>query len=406
MKNKVFLKGSGKIISFSLLLDVVSNAVSVYRSIKTQSFSDFILNFIIGLSRGTDLTIIDHDMSDGELSALGVSDANVQTQISSQTFNDISELIKCIEESKSKITIFTSGTTGLPKKVVHTVATLSRAVRSGEKHKNDIWGFAYNPTHMAGFQVFFQAFFNANTIINLFRKDASEIIREIEGNQITHLSATPTFFRLLLLEKEPHYSLKKLTCGGEKSDSSLYDRLREIFPNAKFNNVYAATEFGTLLCSQGQFFKIPEALKEFAKIENNELKVHKSLVGDFDARLLVGDFYSTGDIVEFCEDNPELFKFVGRSSSLVNVGGYKVNVEEVEDLLRAIPEISEAHVYGRKNSVTGNILCADVKLSAGKTLEKASIRSFLISKLQSFKVPRIINIVENIEITRTGKLKR
>ena len=77
--------------------------------------------------------------------------------------------------------MFTSGTTGQPKKVVHSIQTLTRSVRRGEKYNNQIWAYAYNPTHMAGLQVFFQAFENLNTLINVFNRTRSEIFNLIKN---------------------------------------------------------------------------------------------------------------------------------------------------------------------------------------------------------------------------------
>ena len=108
------------------------------------------------------------------------------------------EIVSAIQTSKSEITIFTSGTTGQPKKVLHNIMTLTRSVRTGDKYKNQVWAYAYNPTHMAGLQVFFQAFENQNTLINVFNQSREYVYQQIKAMNITHMSATPTFYRLLL----------------------------------------------------------------------------------------------------------------------------------------------------------------------------------------------------------------
>mgnify|MGYP002580413594 CR=1 FL=1 len=58
------------------------------------------------------------------------------------------------------------------------------------------------------------------------------------------------------------------------------------------------------------------------------------------------------------------------------------------------------------NSVLGNILCAEIKIEEGCSLSELDIRHWLADKLQEFKIPRKIKFVENIALTRTGKLKR
>ena len=152
------------------------------------------------------------------------------------------DVVASLQQSSSEITIFTSGTTGQPKKVVHTVDTLTRSVRLGDKYKGQVWAYAYNPTHMAGLQVFFQAFENQNTLINVFNKQRADVYELIGKYQITHVSATPTFYRLLLPFEHAYESVIRVTLGGEKSEQHLYDSIMKIFPTAKINNVYASTE--------------------------------------------------------------------------------------------------------------------------------------------------------------------
>lgn len=101
-----------------------------------------------------------------------------------------------------------------------------------------------------------------------------------------------------------------------------------------------------------------------------------------------------------------LFRFKSRKNELINVGGYKVNPEETENALLAIVGISQALVYGKANSVLGNILCADIKIEAGSSLTELEIRNQLKSNLQDFKIPRRIKFVESFALTRTGKMKR
>ena len=81
-------------------------------------------------------------------------------------------------------------------------------------------------------------------------------------------------------------------------------------------------------------------------------------------------------------------------------------MEEVEDEIRRIEEVSDTRVWSRKNSILGNILCADVKLHIGKSIEESEIRKRLTQKLQNFKIPRKINFVEEISSTKTGKIQR
>lgn len=82
---------------------------------------------------------------------------------------------------------------------------------------------------MAGLQVFFQAFENENTLVNIFGRSRNEVYRCISNHHITHISATPTFYRLLLPFEKEYDTVIRATLGGEKSDEHLYDSMRCVF---------------------------------------------------------------------------------------------------------------------------------------------------------------------------------
>jgi len=302
-----------------------------------------------------------------------------------------------------KITMFTSGTTGIPKKVSHDFKSITRFVKVTESNKESIWGFAYNPTHMAGIQVLFQALLNGNSIIRLFGLDTKDIYTEIKNNGITHISATPTFYRLLLPCSETFPSVDRITSGGEKFNEKTFKQLNQVFPNAKITNVYASTEAGTLFASQNDIFSVRPEYESLIHIENNELLIHSSLIGSTGTN--IEEWYNTGDIIEIFSQKPMKFRFVNRKSEMINVGGYKVNPLEVEEAILTLTGINNVRVYSKSNSVLGNIICCEVVANRNQITE-SSIRAFLQSKIQEFKIPRVIRFVEELSTTRTGKLKR
>ena len=90
---------------------------------------------------------------------------------------------------------------------------------------------------------------------------------------------------------------------------------------------------------------------------------------------------------------------------MINVGGYKVNPHEVEEAIMNIEGISQVRVFAKSNSVLGNIVCCEVMVTR-QNITEADIREYLHSKIQEFKIPRIISFVDAISTTRTGKLIR
>ncbi len=403
---KLFLIDNGKLFSYDNLLDKINNLDSFYPAFQNKNLFDFFANLIAALVNDKSVTLVDSDFSQQEIENIGINEVNTPEPINNKKFSSIDELITKVKHSSSNISIYTSGTTGQPKRVEHSYQNLSRAVKIGQKFEGNIWGFAYNPTHMAGLQVFFQAFENQNELINIFNLPREAVYKAISDCRITHISATPTFYRLLLPYERQYDSVVRITLGGEKSEKKLYDSILSIFPNAKITNVYASTEAGTLFAAKGSDFIIPENIRSKFKVIDDELFIHKSLIGTSTSLKLVDDYYPSGDLIEWIDEDKGLFKFKSRKNELINVGGYKVNPQEVEEIIRDIPGIKDVHVFGKQNSVIGNILCADIVKDDTNNISETNIRQLLSAQLQDFKIPRRIKFKDALDMTRTGKMKR
>jgi len=357
--------------------------------------------------------LLDSDFSKEELLKLEISDTifeqekYLQPNLSHKfkTLEDIFLFLKKNEE-KLEIDIYTSGTTGRPKKVTQSFKNLKRAVIYRKSLQDNIWGFAYNPTHFAGLQVFFQSFYNKNTLVYIFNKDFKEVYQDFKKYKITHLSCTPTFMKMLL----PHVvkklnKVKNLTFGGEKFDSRIEIVLKDKFPNGEVKNVYASTEAGSLLKAEGEYFVIPEKYLDFIKIQNKEILIKKELLGVSKSFDLENNWYRTGDLVELFDNGK--FKFKNRKSEMINVGGYKVNPTEIEDIIKEVIGVVDVTVFGRTNSVMGEIVVANVikEEKVDKEILNEKIKEITKLRLQEYKLPRSIKFVDSFELTRTGKIK-
>lgn len=402
----VFLRTAGKTYTYEELVKTINLSTTYCPYFQSKDLYAYFANLIKALVTNNPVVLIDADSSPADMPYLDFTLLNKPQEIGTCSLKDMDELIEALSQSTSEITIFTSGTTGQPKRVTHSVATLARNVRKGEQYKEHVWAYAYNPTHMAGTQVFFQALMNQSTMVNVFGESREVVYQQIERYGITHISATPTFYRMLMPFEKAYPSVKRVTLGGEKSDKQLYEHICNIFPNAKVNNVYASTEAGSLFAAKDDCFQIPANIRDKFRVENNELLIHKSLLGQSDSFAFDGEYYHSGDLIEWVNEVDGLFRFKSRKNELINVGGYKVNPGEVEDAINAIEGVQQSLVYGRANSILGNIVVAEVKLVEGASLTDLEIRKVLASQLQDFKVPRKIQIVNELSMTRTGKLKR
>ena len=397
------------LVTWEGLINDLNKATFFNHYCKSGKYYDVFKQVITSMIIGQEIILLDSDYSDNELVNLtGYSQYDKFTRpIIKERFmlSNKTELIEKIRNTNEdwKVTLFTSGTTGIPKKVTHDFKSITRFVRYSERNINSIWGFAYNPTHMAGIQVLLQSLLNGNAIIRLFGLSPKEIHREIKENGITHISATPTFYKLLLPCEDTFPKVERITSGGEKFNEKTIKQLIEIFPNAKITNVYALTEAGTLFASENDIFSVKPEFERLIKVENNELLIHKSLLGN--SNINIKDWYNTGDLIEICSNEPLKFRFISRKSDMINVGGYTVNPIEVEEIMLTLSGIKDVRVYSKSNSVMGNIICCEV-VRNNKQLDESSIRAYLQLKIQEFKIPRLIRFVEELPTTRAGKIKR
>ncbi len=405
--------GRSRHVDYEELLAEVNAATRLPVYLQSSDPYEVIRGVVTALAYGRDVTVLDADFSEQKLDSLGISDSDArETHVlpDDQPFFTSESLIETIRscETECSLGLYTSGTTGTPTYVEHSLSSLARRVKAGPAFADHVWAYSYNPTHFAGFQVLFQALFNRNPMVYVFEASSDEIAASIREHGVTHISATPTFYRLRLARLDDQFpTVRRLTFGGEKFDPELAERLRERFPNAAVRNVYASTEGGSLLESDSDLFTVPDSLSNRIRVSGeNELLLHRSLLGDTSDLDAADEWYCTGDLVEYVDD--DRFRIQGRESELINVGGYNVNPHEVEEAVRAVEDVVDAVVYARSNSVLGNVLVATVQPTADVDVDdlKARIRRELRATCQPWEIPRQFDLVDEIGQTRTGKKVR
>jgi acyl-coenzyme A synthetase/AMP-(fatty) acid ligase len=259
---------------------------------------------------------------------------------------------------------------------------------------------------MAGIQVLVQSLATGRPCVQLHGLSAEQVLERIQAMRITHLSATPSFFRFLLpaFKGRTPSSVLQLTLGGECFDPALAEQLRDAFPAARICNVYASTEAGSLFVSSGDCFEVKPALTQQVKVVDGELWIASDLLGK---GCVESDWYATGDRVEVLSSEPLRFRFAGRESATINVGGYTIYPEKIEAALCAHPAVAQAHVYGRPQALIGNLLMADwVAVVEAPTPSERELRCFLSETCQAHEIPRILKEVNQLQHTPTGKILR
>ena len=238
----------------------------------------------------------------------------------------------------------TSGTTTLPKLVRHTSSTLGAAAlrRSNYCEKTEIWGQFYDISRFAGYQILFNSLLNGQTLIaSSHGVPIAERVELCIKERVTHISATPIQRRKILMlgERVKLIPLTQIVLGGEAADQKVLDALGDYFPNAKITHTYASTEAGLgFYVSDGfagfplKFLEVSESSTEI-KIENDRLFLRGPCNAmDYVAGASFKDsdgWIDTGDIVKIVG---ERFFILGRVNGILNVGGDKVNPEQIRHI--------------------------------------------------------------------------
>lgn len=300
--------------------------------------------------------------------------------------NEILDNYICPLIKDNKIIFKTSGTTGEPKEISHDLRHfLKRYETERPGYKTLI---TLDLTRLGGIDALFHVYFYGGTAIIPETKYPLEALYLIENYKVELLIASPSFLKFLLLEDVEKYdmsSLKIISYGSEKISDSLLYSISLAFPNVKLKQTYGLTEIGTLRThSNGNAIQI---LDREWKVEDDILYIKNR-----------GEWICTGDRVQQIGD---YIKILGRDSNVINVGGKKVQAEEVESVLEDI--CKEALVYGEPNEMIGNIIVANVITNMWT---ESGIISYCKTRLAKYKVPMKINFVENIEHNSNGKKVR
>lgn len=327
--------------------------------------------------------------------------------------------------------LFTSGTTGSPKLVVHTLSSLTASFRDGVGVAAEaaVWSSFYDIRRYGGLQILLRALLGGGSMI---LSDASEpvdsFLARAGAGGVTHMSGTPSHWRRALMSAttgncspgpmSPGY----VRVSGEACDQAILDRLRAAYPGAGIAHAFASTEAGVA-------FDVRDGLAGFPaswvgneqgdvrlRVEDGSLHIRSSrtatrYLGD-PARILLdpAGFVDTGDMVELRGDR---YHFAGRRGGIINFGGLKIHPEVVEAVINQHPAVHMSHVWARRSPVTGALIVADVVLkqpgySDAPSFEavRDEILGLCRDRLQPYQVPAMLREAPSLDLTAGGKLVR
>lgn len=329
------------------------------------------------------------------------------------------QMIKNLQiNSQSGLILFSSGSTGKPKAMIHNFDNLVEHYKDKkEKSLNMILFLMFD--HIGGLNTLLNILSMGATMIIPENRNADDVCKLLQDYKIMVLPSSPTFLNLILMskanEKYDLSSLRMITYGTEAMPESLLNRLKEAFPRVKFLQTFGTSETGiantSSKSSNSTFMKIDDPELEY-KIVDNELwlKSKTQVMGYLNSSMdsfTEDGWFKTGDLVETTEDG--YIKIIGRNKEVVNVGGEKVLPNEVESIVLEIPEIEDCMVYGESNIITGQTVVCDVVLKNELTQNeiKKIVRKFCKDKLDAYKIPTKVNIVDKTNFgDRFKKIRR
>jgi acyl-coenzyme A synthetase/AMP-(fatty) acid ligase len=331
------------------------------------------------------------------------------------------------ERNASEWILFTSGTSGPPKMVLHTLGSLAGAIQTGGRLAGaNIWSTFYDIRRYGGLQIFLRALMGGGSLaLSSAAESTADFLIRAGSHAVTHMTGTPSHWRRALMSGaaqriQPQY----VRLSGEIADQAILDSLRAEYPRATVAHAFASTEAGVGFEVEDKLAGIPASYIGHSnhgvelKVEDGSLRIRsprtaRGYLGNESAPLLDAEgFVDTGDILELRDGR---YHFSGRRGGIINVGGLKVHPEEVEAVINRHPRVQMSLVRSRKNPVTGAIVVAEIVLkpepaAAEPAGENAALKTEILQNchraLAAHKVPAAIRIVPSLEVTPSGKVAR
>lgn len=342
---------------------------------------------------------------------------------------------------------FTSGTTGLPKRVGHTAVsypvghlstTVMIGIQPGDIHHNlSASGWA-----KWSWSSFF-APFNVGATTTGFKfslLDGEQYLDAISRHEVTTFCASPTAWRMFMnmnLDSFNLSSLKQSMSAGEPLNSIVIKKWKK-HTKTEIRDFYGQTESTAMIGNppwlKGKMrpgsFGVPSDMYDMALVDNEGNEIHQpGQVGHIAVKIdrwraiglfseyignpekmgavFVDNYYYTGDRASFDKDG--YWWFEGRADDVIKSSDYRIGPFEVESALMEHPSVAEAAVVGAPDPNRYQLVKAYVILNPSyQASRELALKLFkhTIKILPKFKIPRIIEFVPEVPKTVSGKIRR
>lgn len=349
------------------------------------------------------------------------------------------ETLPEVDPNTVKAILYTSGTTGNPKAVLHSHNTLNRVTENSLEfwgiNESDIMLMPSPVTHITGYGSGIVLPFTTDVKSALMaRWDANAAVEFIQKIGATSTVGATPFLKELVEAAERHQtglpSLRYFACGGAAVPPQLVYKAFEVFDNCKTFRVYGSTECPIITCGTVGDGEEKLAAESDGKIygyevkilddNGNELGIGED--GEIAARgpsMMLGygedeqnhsahdheGFFLTGDIGHRTIDNTILI--TDRKKDIIIRGGENLSAKEIEDVLHSHPDIREAAVVSMPHERLGEGVCAYIIPVDNKELSLDIVARFADeASLARQKIPEHIELVEDLPRTASGKVRK
>jgi acyl-CoA synthetase (AMP-forming)/AMP-acid ligase II len=333
-----------------------------------------------------------------------------------------------------RMVLYTSGTTGRPKGVLHSHNSIRALISQLKEHwlieRGDKFLVASPIAHIGGSIYAFESpLLLGTTAVLMDRWDADEAVRLMNAEECTHMAgATPFLEQLLAAARRAATRLPRLkvfVCGGASVPPSLIRSAADYFERAVVTRVYGSTEVPVTTVGVTQADDAAHAavtdgrpgLAEIKLIDHNAAAAGEGEIFARAPQMLVGylhpedeadafdaeGYFRTGDLARWVDG--AYLVVTGRAKDIIIRNGENISPKEVEDILLGHPDIAEIAIVGLPDARTGERACAVIVPRSPLGPKVESLRAFLDAQgVAKFKVPEQVVIWDALPKNDAGKV--
>jgi fatty-acyl-CoA synthase len=338
------------------------------------------------------------------------------------------------------VILFSSGTTGRSKGAVLThrsiIASGAAQAECFRQCPDDVILGAMPLNHVGGLTCTITSALVAGCSVELIRRfNPVAVFERLKRGRITFAFGVPTMYSMMLaipdLQGMDLSRVRLCVIGGSNVEPALAKAVMKLFPQARLANLYGLSESSgaCIISPEGEDLEhllttIGVAIGDFqtrtvnssgtplADGEIGELQVKGECVMKEYWRMpeqtaqVIDDegWLSTGDIAVRSSDGHVALR--GRSKEMFIRGGYNVYPSEVENTIAQLPQVAMVAVVGVPDEKYGATGCAFVVRKDGHTADAEQILRHCRSQLADYKVPDVIEFVDALPLTPSGKIKK